>query len=174
MRMSKIALEEHFELPGSIDPRPEMRKRLVDLHGVMLAEMDEANVEIAVLSLHAPGIQAIPNRVQAVEAAKRANDYVAEQVSRNPARLKAFAALPLQDPDSASRELIRCVKELGFKGALVNSFSQIDAEQPAYYYDLPQFRDFWSTVEALECHSIYIPEDRYLARHRCWMGTHGF
>jgi 2,3-dihydroxybenzoate decarboxylase len=39
--------------------------------------------------------------------------------------LKGFAALPLQDPQAAAEELTRCVKELGFCGALANGFSQV-------------------------------------------------
>jgi 2,3-dihydroxybenzoate decarboxylase len=37
----------------------------------------------------------------------------------------------------AARELERCVRELRFKGALVNGFSQVDDPDTAVYYDLP-------------------------------------
>jgi 2,3-dihydroxybenzoate decarboxylase len=50
----------------------------------------------------------------------------------------------------ASRELERCVNELGFKGGLVNGFSQIGEADTAVYYDLPQYRPFWSVVESLD------------------------
>ena len=44
---------------------------------------------------------------------------MAEAVAKYPNRYGAFAALPMQDPDSASMELTRCIKDLGFYGALV-------------------------------------------------------
>ena len=49
----------------------------------------------------------------------------------------------------ASRELERCVKDLGFVGALVNGFSQIGEPDTAVYYDLKQFWPFWGVVESL-------------------------
>ena len=39
------------------------------------------------------------------------------------------------------------MRELGFRGALVNGFSQIDDPANATYYDLPQFRPFWAEAE---------------------------
>jgi 2,3-dihydroxybenzoate decarboxylase len=56
----------------------------------------------------------------------------------------------MQDPDIAARELERCVKELGFRGALVNGFSQVGNAETAVYYDLPQYRPFWAVAERLE------------------------
>ena len=38
----------------------------------------------------------------------------------------------------------------GFVGALVNGFSQIDEPETAVYYDLPQYRPFWSVLESLD------------------------
>jgi 2,3-dihydroxybenzoate decarboxylase len=55
----------------------------------------------------------------------------------------------MQDPEAATRELIRCVKELGFVGALVNGFSQVGEPDSAVYYDPPQYRPFWRTVAEL-------------------------
>ena len=42
------------------------------------------------------------------------------------------------------------MKELGFNGALVNGFSQIDDPDTTVYYDLPQFRPFWAGGEKLD------------------------
>jgi 2,3-dihydroxybenzoate decarboxylase len=82
--------------------------------------------------------------------ARRANDELAAQVAKRPDRFQAFAALPMQDPDLAARELERCVKELGFKGALVNGYSQLNSPDNAIYYDIKAYWDFWGTVEALD------------------------
>jgi 2,3-dihydroxybenzoate decarboxylase len=132
----------------------------MDLHGLMLSHMDESGIDVAVLSLiERRGIQAMRNKRAAIETAKRANDYLAEQVARNPKRFQALAALPLQDPEEASQELVRCVKELGFRGALVNGFSTIEVENSSYYYDLPMYWDFWSTVDSVGVPFYLHPRD---------------
>jgi 2,3-dihydroxybenzoate decarboxylase len=71
-------------------------------------------------------------------------------VRKRPDRFAAFAALPMQDPEAATAELTRCVKQLGMVGALVNGFSQVGTPENVTYYDLPQYRPFWRTVEALD------------------------
>ena len=42
------------------------------------------------------------------------------------------------------------VKELGFCGALVDGFSQVGDADSVVYYDLPQYRPFWATVQQLD------------------------
>ncbi|HVB34945.1 MAG TPA: amidohydrolase family protein [Patescibacteria group bacterium] len=159
MSIPKIAVEEHFIPPELIDsyekfypaPKwPALRNALLDTHGQLLATMDASGVEMTLLSLSSPGIQGIPARQQAIEMARRLNDFLAEQVAKRPDRFQGFAALPLQDPDAAAKELVRCVHELGFKGAMINGFSQIDKEDSMVYYDLPQYRPFWATAESLD------------------------
>jgi 2,3-dihydroxybenzoate decarboxylase len=155
----KIALEEHFAIPETLSHSagffpdsvwPELQGRLLDIHEKRLRLMDEHGIELMLLSLNAPAIQAIPDPAQANEIARRANDFLAEQVRKRPARFQALAALPMQDPDLAIRELQRCVKDLGFKGALVNGFSQIRDPNSAVYLDLPQYWPFWEIVERLD------------------------
>ncbi len=155
----KIVLEEHFALPDTIDHSeryftpdiwPTMRHRLVDIHETRLAEMDKHGIDIMFLSLNAVAIQALWDTRQAVQLARKANDYLAEQIAKNPKRFQGFAALPMQDPSAAAKELDRCVKDLGFKGALVNGFTQKDTEDSAVYFDLrPQYDPFWAEVERL-------------------------
>jgi predicted TIM-barrel fold metal-dependent hydrolase len=173
MNIPKIILEEHVALPDTVETVPDrftpaiwprFSKALVDIHGQLLSDMDANGIELSVLSINTPGIQGIPNRKKAVEEARRSNDYLAEQVARNPRRFQAFAALPLQDPDTAAQELERCVKQLGFRGALVNSFSQLENEPSPIYYDLPQFWDFWATVERLDVPLYLHPRDPFPER----------
>jgi len=102
------------------------------------------------LSLNAPAVQAIPDEKRAAEVARKANDYLAEQVAKRPDRFQALAALAMQDAEGAARELERCVNELGFRGALVNGFSQRGSAENVLYYDLPQYRPFWAAVEQLD------------------------
>jgi 2,3-dihydroxybenzoate decarboxylase len=155
----KIALEEHFAIPDTLADSAaffpaasweELRTRLLDIHERRLREMDANGVEMMILSLNAPTVQAIPDAVAANELARRANDYLASQVTKRPERFQAFAALPMQDPELAIGELQRCVAQLGFKGALVNGFSQLGTGQATAYYDLPQYRPFWAEVEKLD------------------------
>ena len=155
----KIALEEHFAIPETLaDSRgyfpdrvwQEIKSRVMDIQERRLAEMDANGIETMLLSLNAPAVQAIPDTARATEIARKANDYLAEQVRMRPDRFQGIAALAMQDPDGATRELERCVKELGFRGALVNGFSQVGDEDTAVYYDLPQYRPFWATVERLD------------------------
>jgi 2,3-dihydroxybenzoate decarboxylase len=96
---------------------------------------------------------------------------MAEQVSKNPTRFQAFAALPMQDPEAASSELVRCVKELGFKGTLVDGFSQVDVEDSAVYYDLPQYWDFWGVVESLDV-PFYLHPREPLQSHTPFLNGH--
>ncbi len=154
----KIALEEHFAIPETLQDSAgfvpgsywtELSARLLDIQNRRLREMDRHGIEMMLLSLNAPAVQAIPDRKHAIEIAQRANDYLAAEVAKRPDRFQAFAALPLQDPDAAARELTRCITELGFKGALVNGFSQAGDGSEMLYYDLPMFRPFWAQVERL-------------------------
>jgi 2,3-dihydroxybenzoate decarboxylase len=155
----KIGLEEHFAIADTLndsraflpdDVWPILRRRISDIHDERLAHMDEHGVEMMILSLNAPAIQAIPDAARANEVAHRANDFLAEEVRKRPDRFQGLAALPMQDPDLASRELQRCVNELGLKGALVNGFSQIGTPDSMVYYDLPQYWPFWEVVERLD------------------------
>ncbi len=115
-----------------------------------LAAMDRAGIELLILSLNAPGIQSILDREEAVVTARKANDRIAQWVNRHPGRYAGLAALPMQDPVAACAELGRCVNELGFRGALVNGFTQKGNPDAAIYYDIPEYRDFWATVSDLD------------------------
>ncbi|HEX2546076.1 MAG TPA: amidohydrolase family protein [Ramlibacter sp.] len=156
--IGKIGLEEHFALEETLsDSKPfvpaeywdELRGRLLDIQEQRLREMDDNGMEMMILSLNAPAVQAIPDVKQATDMARRANDYLAEQVARRPDRFQAFAALALQDPDEATREYHRCITTLGFKGALVNGFSQVGTADNCVYYDAPQYAGFWAEAEKL-------------------------
>jgi gamma-resorcylate decarboxylase len=167
----KIALEEHFDFSATEGASyaalggPEFRQRIKDLGSGRIAEMDRGGVEVCIVSLVGPGVQAIPNGRQAIDVARQANDHLAEQAAKNPKRLKGFAALPMQDPQAAAQELTRCVKDLGFSGALVNGFTQTDGAGSIAFYDLPQYRDFWATVQQLNV-PFYLHPRSPLAAHQ--------
>jgi len=155
----KIVLEEHIAVPETAqNPRgiftpdawTQLRGRLLDVHGERLREMDAHGIEMMVLSLNSPAVQAVLDPREAAAMARRANDLLAEDVGKRPDRFQAFAALPMQDPELAAAELERCVKDLGFRGAMVNGFSQVGEPDNAVYYDQPQYRPFWAAVERLD------------------------
>jgi predicted TIM-barrel fold metal-dependent hydrolase len=153
----KIALEEHFAIAATLADSQvfgahvweELGPRLTDFQDKRLRLMDASGVEIMIASLNAPAVQAIHDVKRAIAVAREANDHLAAEIARRPDRFRGFAALAMQDPEKASRELIRCVKDLGFVGALVNGFSQAGDANTALYYDLPQYRPFWKTVADL-------------------------
>ena len=153
----KIALEEHFAIEATLGDShvfgahvwTELRSRLIDIQTKLIASMDAHGVGMMILSLNAPAVQAIADPKRAIEVARQANDALAEHVRKRPDRFAAFAALPLQDPDAAIRELERCVKELKFVGALVNGFSDSPDSKTPLYYDLPQYKPFWKALDAL-------------------------
>jgi predicted TIM-barrel fold metal-dependent hydrolase len=59
-----------------------------------------------------------------VSAARDSNDFLAEAVKKHPKRFAGFAALPIAAPDKAAEELERCVRQLGFKGTLINGHTR--------------------------------------------------
>ena len=154
----KIALEEHFAIAATLSDSQvfgahvwsELGPRLTDFQDKRLRLMDASGVEIMILSLNAPAVQAIWDVKRAIHVAREANDVLAAEIAKRPDRFVGFAALPMQEPEAAARELTRCVKELGFVGALVNGFSQAGTADSALYYDLPQYRPFWRTVAELD------------------------
>ena len=154
----KVTLEDHFAIEETLgDSQPfgahvwkDLGHRLVDFQDTRLRFMDETGVEIMIASLNAPAIQGIPDVKRAVELARRANDVLAEEVAKRPDRFVGVAALAMQDPEAAIAELERSVKVLGFKGALVNGYSQVAGSTKPIHYDLPQYRPFWRAVEKLD------------------------
>ncbi len=156
----KIALEEHWGIDATlrIPGQPvgagafwdEVRPLLVNFRDRRLAGMDANGIELAILGLSSPALQGILDPAEAADLARRANDTLAAEIAHNPRRFAGFAGLPMQDPEAAARELTRCVTELGFKGAMVNCFTQRRVADSAVYYDLPEFRPFWATVAKLD------------------------
>ena len=95
--------------------------QLHDLGALRIKDMDEAGIDIQVLSHGAPSTQKLP-AATAAELTRRVNDRLAAVVEANPARFAAFAALPTAVPDAAADELERTAK-LGFKGAMLHGLA---------------------------------------------------
>ena len=124
-----IAIEEHYwddelekNFTGGEAGRPgEQYSRLKDLGPLRLKEMDEAGIDIQVLSHGAPSTQKLPAET-AAGIARAVNDRLHKTVAGNPARFAAFAALPTAVPEAAADELERTAA-LGFKGAMLHGLA---------------------------------------------------
>jgi predicted TIM-barrel fold metal-dependent hydrolase len=127
--LTGIAIEEHYWDPElsshytgtEAGRRDKTQERILDITGVRLAEMDEAGIDMQILSHGPPGVQKIAADI-AVSLAKAVNDRLAAHVAANPKRFAAFAALPTSDPQAAAEELERTVR-LGFKGAMIHGMA---------------------------------------------------
>ncbi|AIT82157.1 amidohydrolase family protein [Novosphingobium pentaromativorans] len=155
----KIALEEHFLDPAQDayfdmvshgkDPftgphAVEVMKKLRDTDAARIADMDRIGIEIAVLSYYnGSSVQLDPDHDRAESTAQAMNDFLAARIAAHPDRFKGWAALPVQDPQAAARELVRCVNELGFVGAMINGHTQGE------YLDEPRFLPIWEKAAEL-------------------------
>src|SRR5580692_3619613 len=95
--LGKVAVEEHFvtaELADTIfgsigwdvDAWRKMRELLLETEDLRLGEMDRNGIELSVLSLAAPCLQAIADVDAATAGASAANDALAAIVQRHPGR----------------------------------------------------------------------------------------
>jgi predicted TIM-barrel fold metal-dependent hydrolase len=151
-----IALEEHYADPivqaaapqgdggqPGRSPMASIFQRLPDLGEVRLRQMDEAGIDVQVIS-HVPSPVQQLNPETAVELAIGANDRLAEAVARHADRFAGFAALPTPDPAAAAEELERCVRQLGFKCAMIHGRTQ------GLFHDDERFYPIWERAQALD------------------------
>jgi predicted TIM-barrel fold metal-dependent hydrolase len=125
-----IAIEEHYwdaelskHYAGSeAGHGGAMQERLFDFGALRIKEMDEAGIDVQVLSHGAPSSQKLPIDIAATLTAQ-VNDRLAAVCAANSKRFAAFAALPTVDPQAAADELERCVTKLGFKGAMIHGMA---------------------------------------------------
>jgi 2,3-dihydroxybenzoate decarboxylase len=145
-----IAVEEHYsdqELVAHASGEPsrniEISKRLYDLAELRLKEMDEAGIDVQVLSHAAPSAQMLPNDI-AVDLTRRVNDRLHTAIGANPSRFAAFAALPTSDPIAAADELERTVERLSFKGGMIHGLAD------GQFIDDKRFWPIFARAEVLD------------------------
>ncbi len=125
-----VALEEHYWTPALRDlytgphrvAAHHPAKKLDDLGELRLKDMDEAGIDLQIISHMQPGTQLLDPE-SAVRLAREANDTLHAAIRTHPDRFAGFAELPTPDPKAAAEELERTVTRLGFKGALVNGLT---------------------------------------------------
>jgi hypothetical protein len=165
--MRTVALEEHFAVPSiasRIDkavlarrgyrPRtmpkdaPSPLELLAEVGERRLKSMNDAGISVQVLSNSGPGPDLVAGP-DGVAMARETNDQLAKIVIDRPDRFAGFAALPLQSPDAAAKELSRAVKELGFVGAMVHGTTE------GRFLDHASFDQILAAAEELDV-PIYI------------------
>jgi 2,3-dihydroxybenzoate decarboxylase len=145
-----IALEEHFTDPAllphfsGIDAvTPVLARRLEDIADQRIKEMDEAGIDLQVLSQSAPATQKMPAELS-IAMSRHTNDYLHEITRNHPTRFAGFACLPTQDPAAAVEELERCVTKLGFKGAMIHGLTN------GAFLDEKRFWPIFERAQALD------------------------
>ena len=163
--VAKIALEEHFMCPqvegywrptmNDVPPAigDKVYARLTDFSGERIETMDRAGISRAVLSVAGPGVQAESDPAVATTNARAANDFLAAEIARRPARYSGLAHLGVQDAEAAADELERCVRQLGFVGCMINGHTN------GMYLDHPSLYPFWERAEALDVPVYIHPTD---------------
>lgn len=118
---------------ASKDERAQLTtKRLLDLGETRISDMDATGIDIAVLSLTSPGVQAYDDIDTAKRVCANANDVLAEACARYPSRYVGMTSIAPQDPAWSAREIHRGA-DLGFRGVMVNSHTHGE------YLDHPKF-----------------------------------
>jgi 2,3-dihydroxybenzoate decarboxylase len=128
-----VALEEHYfdaDWNNALDtrhhavrPPSPLLARMEDLGQQRIREMDQAGIDLQVISHGPPGSQGLRDDV-AVAWTAAANDRLHAAIRNHPTRFAGFASLPTADPQAAADELERAVDRLGFKGGLLHSLAE--------------------------------------------------
>lgn len=147
-----IALEEHFTSPMLRALRGEkdtpVQRKLDDLGERRIREMDEAGIDLQIISENNPATQNLDAET-AVRLARASNDVLYEAVRRHPNRFAGFATLPTPDPKAAADELERAVSKFGFKGAMIMGLTH------GRFMDDKQFRPIFERAVSLDV-PVYI------------------
>jgi len=153
--MKTITLEEHFatagffggpgrDLKAQAENRDARALRLVpqlsDLGAARIAEMDEAGIDMQIVSLMSPGTEQL-EAADAIALATETNDFVLDAIRKYPSRFGGFATLPTAAPEKAAQELEHRVKGQKFAGAVINGHNH------GRYLD---DKFFWPILECAE------------------------
>jgi 2,3-dihydroxybenzoate decarboxylase len=121
-----------------------LRDKLENVGELRLKEMDEAGIDVQVLSHGAPSTQKLDPET-AVRLSREVNDRLHRTIQTRPDRFGGFAALPTPDPKAAADELARAVNELGLQGAMVHGLTGGDL-----FLDDKRFWPIFERAQALD------------------------
>ena len=116
-----------------------------------LKEMDKHGVEMMILSLNAPAVQAIPDVKRAIAVAREANDMLADERAQAARPLRRFRRAADAGPGSRRRraDALRQGARLRRRAGQRLLADRL-ARQRRSITTLPQYRPFWRAVEALD------------------------
>jgi 2,3-dihydroxybenzoate decarboxylase len=118
--------------------------RLLDLDGERIEIMDEAGIDMQLLSLTSTGVQMM-DRDTANAVARTANDQLADAIRRHPGRYAGLASVAPQDPASAASEVERAISKLNLHGIVINSHTDGEFLSEMKY---------WPILEAIEAAEV--------------------
>lgn len=107
-----------------------------------LEDMDRVGIDVEVISLSTPNVFFTDAQHQP-EIARMVNDAYAELISQHPARFKAFASIPMDNPEAALNELHRAINELKMNGVIL--LSNIGGKP----LTAPEYREFFAEANRL-------------------------
>jgi aminocarboxymuconate-semialdehyde decarboxylase len=148
-------------------------KRYFDSHGRMtelvpefcdadakVEWMDRVGIDVAAISVGPPIYFYWLKPEAGIEAARLANDGIAQMVAKYPERLRGMAHLPMQEPEAAIAEFERVVKEYRFRAVeLGTSIEGLPLSDP-------KFRKVLRTIEQ---HGCFIFAHPYQCLAQGWM-----
>jgi len=178
----KVAVEEHIWFPEwsdannngpSSEDLPDFGVRRLDrmdVHGIQIAVLAPThpflqdlmlfNATSVVKGLDLTAMNASQILELQVQVAKQSNDLLYIHMNKS-SRYRGFASLPMLSPSAAAEELMRCVNDYGFAGALINgvdtSITHITGE--VNYYDAGDYDVLWQKFTDLEVPLYIHPRD---------------
>jgi aminocarboxymuconate-semialdehyde decarboxylase len=129
-----VAAEHNIfsELPTDRGVTDEMRSKIKERAGTVLARMSDVSERIAKMDAMGVDVQVLSASLvhQGLEwadaqtglrLARTTNDWIAKAVAGAPTRFIGLGTLPLHVPPLAVAELERCLRELGLKGVAIST-----------------------------------------------------
>jgi 5-carboxyvanillate decarboxylase len=131
-----ISFEARWVLPAKLSADDGgIMEKLLDVEGRRINVMDEAGVDMQVLSIMSPGVQAFESETATV-LAKSINEKLAAIIGNHPGRYAGLATIAPQDPKAAADELKRAVMELGLRGVCIHSHTKGEYLDDRKYWDI--------------------------------------
>lgn len=117
-----------------------------------LQDMDAQGVDMQVVSIATPLFGYYLDATQGAQLAREVNDEIAAMTRQWPTRFAGLATLPVQDVGTAVTELERAVRDLGLKGA------ELDTVANGHNWDEPHFLPLFQAAEALGAVLFFHPQ----------------
>jgi aminocarboxymuconate-semialdehyde decarboxylase len=151
-----VAAEHNIfsELPTDPGVTDEMRSKIKERAGTVLARMSDVSERVAKMDAMGVDVQVLSASLvhQGLEwadaqtglrLARTTNDWIAKAVAGAPTRFIGLGTLPLHVPPLAVAELERCLRELGLKGVAISTTAAgLELGDSA-------LRPFWAKAEEL-------------------------